>query len=141
LFNEKKNTPEFVFRIQIAASRSRMSRRELHRIYNGRLAITESFEDNWYKYTIGLYSSHAEACRLRDQTDVKGVFVASYLNGKRIKISPIQKMQFYSAKPVKWEDFKPGPVHASCHECIIPVCIWLAIRCFYFLPEQHNSPV
>jgi hypothetical protein len=96
LFNEKKSTDEFVFRVQIAASRSRMSRRELHRIYNGRLSIAESFEDNWYKYTIGLYSSHAEACRLRDQTSVKGVFVASYLNGKRIKVSPLQKMQFYS---------------------------------------------
>jgi hypothetical protein len=54
-------------------------------------------EENWYKYAIGEYSTYNAARQLRDQSNIPGVFVIAYYNGKRIKITPaIAYKKFYS---------------------------------------------
>jgi hypothetical protein len=77
----------FLYRIQVAASRVPLSETVLKGIYPGQEKIIETSEDNWYKYTIGEFNTYSQARQLRDNTNVPGVFVVAYLNGKRIKIT------------------------------------------------------
>lgn len=78
----------FLYKVQIAACRVALDAATLSGIYNGKERITETIEDNWYKYTIGNFTTHNEARQLRDALSVPGAFVAAYLNGKRIKLTP-----------------------------------------------------
>jgi hypothetical protein len=78
----------FLFKVQVAASRISLNESLLNGIYQGSEKITETLEDDWYKYTIGSYNTYKQARQLRDNTNVPGVFVVAYLNGKRIKITP-----------------------------------------------------
>ncbi len=76
----------FLFKVQIAACRVKLSKEELKSFYPGHEKVAEIFEDNWFKYSIGAFSSFDEALSLRDKTNVNGIFIAAYLNGKRVKI-------------------------------------------------------
>jgi hypothetical protein len=78
----------FLYKVQIAACRVALDAATLSGIYNGNERITETIEDNWYKYTIGNYTIHNDARQMRDAMSVPGAFVAAYLNGKRIKLTP-----------------------------------------------------
>jgi hypothetical protein len=84
---EIPETRGFLYKVQISASRLRIPMQELRKIYPGQENITESFEDNWYKYTIGTFKFYHDARIFRDSIEVKGAFVIAYFNGKRIKIS------------------------------------------------------
>jgi hypothetical protein len=86
--NLSETAKGFLFKVQIAASRVQLNENVLNSIYKGNEKISETFEDNWYKYTIGTFDTYKQARQLRDNTSVKGVFVVAYLNGKRIKITP-----------------------------------------------------
>jgi hypothetical protein len=44
----------------------------LSEIYTGKERIAETFEDNWYKYTIGNFTTHNEARQLRDALSIPG---------------------------------------------------------------------
>jgi hypothetical protein len=74
----------FMFTVQILACRVQVTQNELKRVYTGDLIVTERFEDNWYKYTIGTYNSFAIARKLRMVCGSNGAFVAAYLNGVRL---------------------------------------------------------
>jgi hypothetical protein len=78
----------FLFKVQIAACRAPINQNILKNIYQGSEKIIETNEDNWYKYTIGEFNTYRQARQLREATNVPGVFVVAYLNGKRIKITP-----------------------------------------------------
>jgi hypothetical protein len=84
--NNLSNENNFVYKVQIAASRALINNLQLKNIYNGDEEITETYEDNWYKYTIGAFQTYREACLLRDRvkTKVKKAFVIAYINKKRI---------------------------------------------------------
>jgi hypothetical protein len=84
--NNATVSPNFLFKVQIAASRVQMSQQVLKGIYSGNEEIVESFEDKWFKYTIGQFMSYNDARNCRDRINVKGAFVIAYLNGKRMKI-------------------------------------------------------
>lgn len=79
------NTKGFVYRVQISACRIPIDAKSLESIYNGEQKAQELFEDNWYKYVIGEYTSYSEARTIKEQIKVPGAFVIAYLNGKRIK--------------------------------------------------------
>ncbi len=81
----------FTYRVQIAACRLALDEQTLHDIYNGSENITELFEDNWFKYTIGEYTRFYPARKLRDQIRIPGAFVIAYLHSKRIKATPANK--------------------------------------------------
>lgn len=76
----------FVYRVQIAACRIPLGSESLENIYEGNLTILELHEDNWYKYAIGEFSSYNEARHLKEQVNIPGAFIISYLNGKRIQV-------------------------------------------------------
>lgn len=86
-------THDFLFKVQIAACRHQLNREDLQSIYQGNEKIVEVFETNWFKYSIGTFSSLNEALDLRDKANVKGVFVAAYFKGKRVKIPQSIKKQ------------------------------------------------
>ena len=98
--NESQNTSVegFIFRVQIAACRVRLDKETLKGIYNGLSPIMELHEDNWYKYAIGEFTTYKSARQLRDKSNIPGVFVIAYLNGKRIKITPAIAFKKFTVK-------------------------------------------
>jgi hypothetical protein len=78
----------FLYKVQIAACRVTLEPQILKSLYTDSENVTETFEDNWYKYTVGEFATYQDARKIRDQVDVPGAFVVAYLNGKRIRITP-----------------------------------------------------
>ena len=84
--NSTSQSHNFLFKVQIAACRTKLSPSDLKSIYHESAEINESFEDHWFKYTIGTFTSFSDALNLRDNTNVDGVFIAAYFNGQRVRI-------------------------------------------------------
>jgi hypothetical protein len=85
--DEDQSSKGFSYKVQIAASRLKISNDEIKKIYSEKEKVTESFEDNRYKYTIGSFKHYKEAHVFLSSINVKGAFVIAYYNGKRIKIT------------------------------------------------------
>lgn len=81
------------YTVQIAAHSSEISEKELSIIYSGNRQIKMMIEDKWYKYYIGPYSTFQEAERVMKSLDMENVFLAAYLDGKRIGIGEARKRQ------------------------------------------------
>ncbi|MFW6328256.1 MAG: hypothetical protein ACOC2F_08105, partial [Bacteroidota bacterium] len=80
-------TPEgMIYFVQIAASKVPVTGSLIKNIYTGSQPVYEFHENGWYKYRLVGGNSYNEATRLSKQTGVKGAFVVSYYNGKRINI-------------------------------------------------------
>jgi hypothetical protein len=77
----------FNYKIQVAACRVKIPANELSGIYPETDKITETYEDGWYKYTIGNFKTYNEARTLRNQSSVSGAFVVAYINGKRVSVT------------------------------------------------------
>jgi outer membrane protein OmpA-like peptidoglycan-associated protein len=77
-FNNYPSENAIFFRVQIAASRKKISNAILHNIYIGKNNIVEYYEDNWFKYSIGDFDSYYEANLLRKHCCVKDAFIAAY---------------------------------------------------------------
>jgi len=90
---DSKQSPKglFTYKVQIAACRVSLDEQTLQDIYSGTEKITESFEGNWYKYTISESSTFREARKVRDNLQIPGAFVIAYLRGKRINATPANK--------------------------------------------------
>ena len=65
-----------------------MDQKTLKNIYGGNEKITEVLEDGWYKYSVGEFDTYKKAKRYKESTKIQGAFVVSYLNGKRLAITP-----------------------------------------------------
>jgi hypothetical protein len=79
---------EVLFKVQIAAHTMPLSQEYLNLFYKGSLPIDLIYEENWYKYSIGIYKTFAEADAILREVNIKKAFVVSYCEGKKI---PIQK--------------------------------------------------
>lgn len=73
-----------IYSVQIAACRTRMSQDMLKDIYQGTEKIVETYEDDWFKYTIGKFNTYKEADDLKSKIKVNEPFIVIYLNGIRI---------------------------------------------------------
>ncbi|MEE4197977.1 MAG: SPOR domain-containing protein [Bacteroidales bacterium] len=82
---DKKDTG-FLFKVQIAASKNKLNDQELKSIYRGSKKINQSFEDGWYKYSLGEFTDYDEAKTLRKQTGVKDAFIVSSYDGEKIPL-------------------------------------------------------
>ena len=78
---------DFVYRVQIAASRKEMDPAELFRRYKGGDVIEHLFVENWHKYTIGGFLTFKEAANYRDDCGVKDAFVVLFKGGYRLGIA------------------------------------------------------
>jgi len=76
-------TPVVTYKIQIAACRFEMTKAELKKLYHGAAHVSQSYDGDWYRYTIGNYNSKEDAAYFKDKAGVKGAFIVSYENEKR----------------------------------------------------------
>lgn len=75
------------FYVQIAAHTEAMSPEYIkENIYYGNMKVTEKFEDNWYKYTIGEFDNFNDAKELLQSSSVRKAFVVAYQGGERLSI-------------------------------------------------------
>lgn len=125
----------FIFRVQIVACRVPLDKKTLRGIYNGPLEILELNEDNWYKYAIGEFTTYKAARQLRDQSNIPGVFVIAYLNGKRIKITPAIAYKKFSTKNV------PNPAKSDQIRYFIQIAASKTNLSDNYLKNIYNGPV
>lgn len=85
IYSDLKGGP-LVYKIQIMASRQPATKVEIKRKYKGNLKATELYEDNWYKYVIGEYSSYAEAKTAEAKSNVYDSFIVVYDGEKRVQV-------------------------------------------------------
>jgi hypothetical protein len=87
---------EIIFKVQIAAHTMPLTEEYLTSIYKGDLKIDMIFEENWYKYSIGRYTSFDEADATLRECNIKKAFVVAYQEG--IKISTQEAAQLIEKK-------------------------------------------
>jgi hypothetical protein len=88
--NEHKNSnnpKSLVFKVQILASRVPATEKELKQKYGGDMKITNFSEDQWYKYSVGEFSSYDEAKQCRTSTNVDDAFIIAYINNVKVHIA------------------------------------------------------
>lgn len=82
-------TGAVTYRVQVyALNREKMLSDEE---FDGLEDVQMYIEDGMYKYTTGIFKTHAEAIHYRDlmvQAGFNDAFVVTFTNGKRIYISP-----------------------------------------------------
>jgi hypothetical protein len=87
-----------IFKVQIAAHTLPLSQEYLNLIYKGNIPIDMIFEEDWYKYSIGRYSTFEEANATLQENNIKKSFVVAYCEGKKISTrEAIEMMQKRSA--------------------------------------------
>ena len=74
------------FKVQVAASREKLSKKMLQTIYCGEYEIYESYEEGWYKYSVGTFENYRLAADLRDKICTPGAFVVAYDKKNKISI-------------------------------------------------------
>ena len=76
------------YRVQIAASRKRMSESQLKKIYKGDLKIEENERgDGWIRYSIAQSTSYSDVKKAKKQCGVVDAFISATSNGKPISVS------------------------------------------------------
>lgn len=75
---------EIIFKVQIAAHTMPLSEEYLNLVYKGDIPIDMIFEEDWYKYSIGIYATFEEADATRRESNIKKAFVVAYSEGKKI---------------------------------------------------------
>jgi hypothetical protein len=83
---------ELIFKVQIAAHTMPLSQEYLNIIYKGSIPIDLIFEEDWYKYSIGRYSTLEEADLTRKECNIKKAFVVAYCEGKKISTQEAVEM-------------------------------------------------
>jgi hypothetical protein len=74
------------FKVQIAAHTQPLSQEYLNLFYKGSLPIDLIYEENWYKYSVGIYNTFEEADATRIEMNIKKAFVVAYCDGKKIPV-------------------------------------------------------
>lgn len=75
---------EVIFKVQIAAHTMPLSQEYLNLFYKGVIPIDLIFEEDWYKYSIGIYKTFDEAEAVLREVNIKKAFVVAYCEGKKI---------------------------------------------------------
>lgn len=76
---------EVIYRVQIAAYRTELSQRALSRMYYGNKNVEMVNENGWFKYSVGDFSTFAEADKFRQASSLSNGFVVAYRKGTRFK--------------------------------------------------------
>lgn len=78
---------DFVYRVQIAASKREMGPTDLFERYKGGDVIEHLYVEGWHKYTIGGFPTFEEAAKYRDTCGVHDAFVVIFKGGYRLGIA------------------------------------------------------
>lgn len=91
---------EIIFKVQIAAHNMPLSDEYLNTLYRGDLKLDMIYEDEWYKYSVGRYTTFEEADATLRAINIKKAFVTAYREGKRISIQEArQEAEQNAVKP------------------------------------------
>ncbi len=85
--SKKKIDDDIIFYIQIAADKKPLSNYKLLNLYKGTMQIKISYEDGWYKYMVGDFSTYYEAAEFKRSLNIFGSFIVPYQSGERISLS------------------------------------------------------
>ncbi len=77
---------DVTYKVQVMACRKKASNKQVKRKYKGDLQVVMSFEDNWYKYTVGEFKTFNEACECLQGIDIYDAFIAAYIENKRVAL-------------------------------------------------------
>lgn len=77
---------EIIFKVQIAAHTVPLTEEYLRTIYKGGMPIDMIYEDEWYKYSIGRYTTFDEADKTLEACKVRKAFIVAYQGGKKLTI-------------------------------------------------------
>lgn len=80
------------FHVQIAASRSPLSRSQLWAICPGNLSVEIMYEDDWYKYRIMNFRIFSEANRVALESGVKSAWVVAAQDGQPVRLVDAREM-------------------------------------------------
>lgn len=83
---EKPYIGVIIYRVQIAAAKSRINDEYIKTVYSGDKNVMEIQEDEWYKYQIGQYQSFKDAVDELKASDVDKAFIVAYQDGNRISV-------------------------------------------------------
>ena len=86
-YNSADITSDLIFNIQVAASKIRLNKEQLSKIYSGICTVQMIEEDGWYKYQIVGFRLYSDALKVMNQCGVKGAFIIAYQNGIKLKTS------------------------------------------------------
>ncbi|RLD49879.1 MAG: hypothetical protein DRI94_10195 [Bacteroidetes bacterium] len=93
--NKKPVVSDYVFKVQIAASRSVLSKYELAGKYSNTSEIEKEYSGGFYKYRVKSFSTYSQAAAFRDQllrSTVPDAFVVVYdKSGNQLEVSDEMK--------------------------------------------------
>lgn len=104
---EKKEVPNIFFSVQLASSRSKISKRILKKKYSGPIDIIEFYDGKYYRYLLGKYNSYFLAKEVWLPIKSKKVFLVSFKDGKNFKV-----MKALKEAHVEPAEAKDPEVHA-----------------------------
>lgn len=85
---QPQQTPsEVEFRIQLAASRTPLSREKVAMLCSKTYRVDMAEENGWYKYHIVAGNSYEDAKKILSECGAEKAFITPYKNGKRITVS------------------------------------------------------
>jgi tetratricopeptide (TPR) repeat protein len=82
-----ENPKNVIYKVQVLANRTPVSDIALKRKYKGDMHVNNFYEDRWYKYSIGEFSSYAEAKSCVYSSNVYDAFIIAYVDKKKVHIS------------------------------------------------------
>lgn len=83
---------QLIFVVQIAASKTPLTDKQIERLKKGNNEVREIREEGWHKYQIVAGSSYSDARRLKNLLNLNGAFAVAYKNGEKIDIRKAIKM-------------------------------------------------
>ena len=85
--NNIKTQGNVYYRIQIAASQTNLSVKQLENIYPDLSLISSEYENGWYKYSIRKnFKTYKEATQYKNSLNIEGAFITAYINGKKVPV-------------------------------------------------------
>jgi len=87
---QRRNIPDF--RVQVAASRVKLSEGRLSGIYSGNQKVRAITEEGWYKYQIDAGTTLHEARKTVKETGVEDAFPVVYLKGRKMNLSELVRI-------------------------------------------------
>ncbi len=81
-----------IFKVQIAASPSELSVNQIKNICCIETNVYLTEENDWFKYSIGNFSSYQKALQLKKISGVNGAFIVAYKKGQKINIKEAIKL-------------------------------------------------
>jgi outer membrane protein OmpA-like peptidoglycan-associated protein/tetratricopeptide (TPR) repeat protein len=99
LITGEEESIDFLYRVQIAASRNKMSDAQLKRIYKGFKTISSFEEEGYYKYYIAETPSYPAARQTLKECGVDDAFIAVYKKNVKWKLQDV--LAYQKKEPVE----------------------------------------